>query len=213
MKNICLEGISYLQAFPEGSGEWYYAMDQPAGDLYEAEELAQAGRFIEGSRLYLIRYPEGEVICPLEKKAGTAFGTPVFYDGRISILTVDFIEGMIRIHHFDCRTRELDEAAALPLSSVKDCYNLMLHEHPLTLTRQPNDGTFELIWPEKKTIKLEPTESFFYREDDRLFFNTWYEDPDYREETIIRSAKTGEILERMPGDVHIMPNGDLWHLW
>ena len=35
----------------------------------------------------------------------------------------------------------------------------------------------------------------------------------FREGTIIRSASTGEILERLPGDIHIMPNGDLWHLW
>jgi len=67
--------------------------------------------------------------------------------------------------------------------------------------------------PKRKTIAVDPKESFFYREDDRLYFNIWFEDPDYREETIIRSASTGEILERLPGDIHIMPNGDLWHLW
>ena len=49
-------------------------------------------------------------------------------------------------------------------------------------------------------------------EENRLYFNRWYENPDYREETVIRDIETGDVIEILPGDIHIMPNGELWHL-
>lgn len=109
--------------------------------------------------------------------------------------------------------KHLHKLAELPLSSIDNCYNLRLHVWPLTLSRQPNDGVFELVWPERRSIAVDERESFFYREGDRLYFNRWYEDPDYREETLIRSAATGEVLEQLPGDIQIMPGGELWHLY
>lgn len=38
----------------------------------------------------------------------------------------------------------------------------------------------------------------------------WYEDPDYREETVVRSLQDGAILDRFPGDIRIMPNDEKW---
>ena len=37
-----------------------------------------------------------------------------------------------------------------------------------------------------------------------------YENPDYREETVVRSVLDGTVLDRYPGDIHIMPNGEKW---
>ncbi|MBR5429623.1 MAG: hypothetical protein IK116_03755 [Firmicutes bacterium] len=212
MKEFDLNGISYLQQLRYGTDEWYYALDHPQGDLYEAEELYAAGRPVRGNDLFLIHYPDGEVVRPLTRRDDTVIGEPVYHDQWISFPAVDFAGGSIRIYRFNCRRRSLTEAAELPLGSVRDCYNLRLHEHPLTLSRQANDGTLELIWPERKDIAISPRESFFYREENKLFFNDWYEDPDYREETVIRDAATGEVLQRLPGDIHIMPNGEVWHL-
>ena len=42
------------------------------------------------------------------------------------------------------------------------------------------------------------------------WYTAWYEDPDYREETVVRSLHDGTILDRFPGDVRIMPNGKKW---
>ncbi len=212
IREFDLGGLTYLRPLQDPAGEWYYALNYPDGDLYEAEEIHAEGGALAGSLFYLLRYPDGEVIKPLERKADTVIGEPVYYGGVISFPSVDFTDGMIRIWRFSCSGRTLREAAALPLSSVKDCYNLRLHEHPLTLSRQPNDGSFELLWPERKTFAVRPTESFFHRDGRRLFFGDWKEDPDYREETVIRDAETGEELERLPGDITVMPNGELWHL-
>jgi len=40
----------------------------------------------------------------------------------------------------------------------------------------------------------------------------WYEDPDYREETVVRSVQDGTVLDRYPGDIRIMPNGEKWRI-
>lgn len=61
-------------------------------------------------------------------------------------------------------------------------------------------------------IPIGDTESFGFCEGDKLYFTAWYEDPEYREETVVRALQTEAILERFPGDIWIMPNGDKWHL-
>lgn len=214
MKEIDLNGITFLRPVREGTSEWYYAMDYDNGDLYELQELYhfENGTSFEGNQLYLIHYPDGEVIEPVKGHQHSALGEPVYYDGKISFVRVDFSSEKIHILQFDCQSREVREIDEIPLSSVKDCYNLRLFEHPLTLTRQPNDGTLELIWPVKKTIQITEKESFFYLEGNRLYFNRWFEDPFFREETVIRDKDSGQILEVLSGDVHIMPNGEMWHL-
>ena len=84
------------------------------------------------------------------------------------------------------------------------------------MTRQGEEGLFEIIWPERISFKMDPHESFFLREDDRLYFWKWYEEGDgsdyrYWEETVVRSME-GKVLEILPGDVRIMPDGEMWHL-
>ncbi len=211
MKRIDTQGITYLQPL-DGTDQWYYSIDFPDGDMYEAEELHAMGREITGTRLLLIHYPDGEIIEPIKRKKGLCLGRPLFCDGRICFLGVHFKEGIIHVFEYDPQARRLNEPVLLPLREVENCYNLMLHNSPLTLSRQPGNGTFEILWPERKTYSIDVRESFFLREGSRLYFNIWYEDPDYREETIVRDAETGEIIETLKGDLFLMPNGEIWHV-
>ena len=212
MKSIDLHGSKSLQLVRGGTDEWYWSMDYTSGDLYEAEELFQMKHEVECNSLYLIHYPDGKVYEPVPRTKDRYLGEPVYDSGTIAILMVDFAESMTHILRFDPASGETTETVQLPLSSVKDCYNLLLHTSPLTLTRQANDNSFEIIWPERVRFSIGDTESFGFREGDRLYFTAWYEDPEYREETVVRALRTGEILERFPGDIWIMPNGEKWHL-
>ena len=141
---------------------------------------------------------------------GSASAIPSVSSGTVALLAVNFAEQVIRILRFSQQQETAREIARLPLSEVKDCYNLILHTSPLSLTRQPNDGTFELIWPERASFALSSRESLSFRDGDKLYFNIWYEDPDYREEMLVRALPDGRILERFPGDIRIMPNGERW---
>lgn len=212
MRIIDIHGITNMELLRGGNNEWYWATDYIHGDLYEAEELFRDGNSVRSNRLYLIHYPDGTVYEPVPPVDGQYLGYPVYDGDSVVLLVVNFTEGMIHILRFLPHQEKTQEVAQLPLSLVKDCYNLILHTSPLTLTRQPNDGTFEIVWPEKMSFAIDGKETFNFRDGDKLYFNIWYEDPNYREETLVRALKDGTILEQFSGDIRIMPNGELWHI-
>ena len=210
MRIVDIHGMTNMEPVRGGTNEWYWATDYIHGDLYEAEELFQQGHPVRSNRLYLIHYPDGTVYEPVPPADGQYLGYPVYDDGAVVLLVVSFTKSVIHILRFLYQQEKIQEMAQLPLSEVKDCYNLILHISPLSLTRQPNDGTFELIWPEQVSFAINDRESLNFRDGDKLYFNIWYEDPDYREETLVRSLQDGMILNSFAGDIRIMPNGERW---
>lgn len=165
---------------------------------------------MRSNRLYLIHYPDGTVYEPVKPTDGQYLGTPIYDGSSVVLLVVSFNEGVIRILRFLHQPEAVQGMAQLPLAAVNNCYNLLLHTSPLSLTRQPNDGTFEIIWPEQVRFAIDDRETLNFRDRDKLYFNIWYEDPDYREETLVRLVQDGTILESLSGDVRIMPNGERW---
>ena len=216
VKIIKTDGISYIEPVPGATSVWYYGLDDGLGDLYEAEELFHQGRTIKGRKFCLVHFPDGQVFFPVPKKEGHYSEKPVFLEDGIFIVDVNFPKASIRIIRFDCKDYHTDIHAELPLSSVKDCYNLHLQITPLTLSRQcTGNNEFEILWPERISFSMEDHDSFFMRDGGRLFFNRWHEEGDgadykYWEETIVRNLN-GDVIETIPGDVMQMPNGEIWH--
>lgn len=211
MKSINMQGITYLEKLA-GTSQWYWGTNYIHGDLYEAEELFEKKHNIKSNTLLFIRYPEGEVIEPIKPRDGQYFGRPVYYDNHIVILLVDFNNQQIKLEQYNDTLFTTSLIATIPLSEVKDCYNLMLQVSPLMLTRQGNENKFEILYPQKFQVNIDNTESFCFRKDDRLYFSAWFEDEDYREEVIIRDINTGEIIERKAGAITVMPDGQVWIL-
>ena len=217
MKDIKTNEVSFFDQIPGACSEWYYGLSREQGDLYEAEELFRSGHPVEGNTLCLVRYPDGTVHFPCPKTDGTYTEEPVYLDGCIYYFNADFRQGVIRIFCFRCDSAEVSLAAELPMDSVTNCYNLKLHTAPLCLTRQGDDGMFEILWPERISFRMRSHESFFLREGGLLYFSKWHEKgkgANYRywEETVARDL-SGKLLEVLPGDVRLMPNGELWHLY
>lgn len=214
MKIIQTNGITDLVEIP-GSEGWYYGIDCVNGDLYEAEQLYRDKHKICCNRLILLHCPEGKVVEPIVAKDGQYFSNVVCCEGNICILLADFTAGMIRIHRFDVTTERTDLLTELPLSSVEDCYNLLLYTKPLMLTRSSGDA-FQIIWPERVDLCVGTRESFCFREDDRLYFSRWNEDenhdPEYWDEMVIRRYPTGEVLDVFPGANWELPDGQQWVL-
>lgn len=211
MKRIVTNGITNLEPLT-GSREWYWGADYASGDLYEAEELFRSGHPIRRNRLLLVRRPEGTVYEPVRTEPGQYLGRPVHHDGQVVLLLVDFPEGEIRILTFREADGTTEPLAVLPLSIVTDCYNLMLEASPLLLTRSAHDNKFQILWPERRDFAVEDNEYFAFLEGNRLYTSVWHEDPDYREEVLVRDYETGEVLERIPGNLRVMPDGQNWLL-
>jgi len=204
-------GINYLETL-EGTDRWRWGMDHTNGDLYEAEDLFRDGHEITSNRLIFVSYPEGKVYEPMKASVGQYLGKPVWSGGRVFCLLVDFKTKKIRILRCCEYMSGTGIVEELPLDAVKDCYNLMLDTEPLTLIRQGHENDFQVLWPEKGNFGISPTESFYFRDGERMIFSKWYEDPYYREETVIRAYPTGEVLEEIKGAVLRMPDGQKWIL-
>ena len=185
MKRIITNGITNLEPLP-GSSVWYWGADYASNDLYDAEELFRSGHHIAKNRLVLVRCPEGMLYEPVRTKPGQYLGRPVYYDGRVVLLMVDFPKEEIRILTFYEAEETTEPLAVLPLAIVADCYNLMLEASPLMLTRSAHDNQFQIIWPERRGFAIEDHEFFEFLEGNRLYTSAWYEDPDYREELLVR---------------------------
>ena len=100
----------------------------------------------------------------------------------------------------------------MPLAEADDCYNLLLHGSPLMVTRQGPENDFQMIWPDKCRFAIGDTETFCFRDGDRLYFTRWTEEPDYREETVVRQYPDGRIIETFAGNIVNMPGGHKWLL-
>ena len=209
VQTIQTRGITYLSPLDDGL-TWYWGTDYTSGDLYEAEELFVQGHRIKSNRLVLVRRVDGRLIEPVSSREGQYFGRPAYDNGTIVLLAVDFPAGEIRLLRFDPEREEVTPVITLPRSVVKDCYNLMPHTAPLCLTRQTG-GRFQIVWPERADFAIGPTETFCFRDGERLYFSRWHEDPDYREEAVVR-AITGEILDDDKGSLLDLPSGRKWLL-
>lgn len=211
MKEINTQGITYLENL-EGTTKWYWGTDYIHGDLFEAEELFNNKHKISSNTLLFVSYPDGKVIEPIKAQDGRYFGRPLYYNNHIIILLVDFNKKLIKLEQYNDITSEIKNILSIPLSEVKDCYNLMLGTSPLMLTRQGNENTFEIIYPNKIQFQIGNNESFYFRKDDYLYFSAWFEDEEYRDEVIIRDINTGNIIEKKAGTITVMPDGQVWLL-
>ncbi|MBO4872014.1 MAG: hypothetical protein J5496_01175 [Lachnospiraceae bacterium] len=216
----CIEtgGIQFFAKL-DGAEGWFWGMDYTAGDLYEAEELWREQHRITRNRLIFLHFPEGRQYEPLKVVPGQYLGEPVFYQEKIFFPLVDFEQGTINVFGWKPGTASEKETedgferiVRLPLSSVKDCYNLRLTGSPLTLIRQGHENDFQLLWPETGDFTIAAAESLDSRDGDKLLFSQWFEDPDYREETVVRHIPDGEITARLPGSLFTAPDGTHWIL-
>ncbi len=212
MKRIETQGITYIEPLDGSRGAWYWGTDYASGDLYEAEELFRDGHPVNRNKLIFVHYPDGRAVQPIAAKQGQYFGRPIFYQGKITILLVDFPAGQIRILQYDDAPGQVSMLVEIPLSTVEDCYNLMLKTEPLMLTREGKDDKFQIIWPESVAFHTDGRGAFLFRSQENLYFSSWEENPEYWEETLVRNMRTGEIIERIPGALMFMPDGQRWIL-
>jgi len=215
MNIIKIEGIS--ETYPErvdGTEEWYYCKESKNSfcDLYEAEEIVKSGNMFLGMNCHLIHYPDGTVYSPFELKENVYIEQPIWDNGKIYFLSVDFSKQRIQIYSYFTNKQRLEMIKELPLGIVEDCYNLMLKVSPLMLCRDANNGIYEIVWPENKKIEIGQTEALLFRDGEDLYFSEWYENPEYHENVIVRDLNSGEIKEKYQGYLCRMPNGVYWKI-
>lgn len=127
--------------------------------------------------------------------------------------------GVIRIHDrkLDALEDIIEAANGKPVliafSKAGDMINLRLIISPFALVKHDvHNDSVEFLWPKEINYEFEKNESLDFQDDGKLYLTKWIEDPDYREEIIVRDAITGQILERSPGYLRRMPDGSMWKM-
>ena len=212
MKKIGMGFSAYFRRL-EGTEEWYGAVNYDHGDLDEAEQLFREGKAVNGRLARLVKYPEGDVYDISAKGEGTYCGEPSYIGGGIFWLHADFPADVLRILRFDTLSRTVDCAAELRLSETGRTDGMILLGEELRLARLDlPEETLEFLWPEAFRVKLEPTETPDLVREGELYCTRWYEDPEYRDELVIRSLPDGQVIRRLPGTVYRMPRGEVWYV-
>ncbi|WP_300282938.1 hypothetical protein [Peptacetobacter sp.] len=220
-KTINIKNGGYLESI-EGNPDWYFCKKYNDNflDLFEAEEIIKSGNKFDGNNVYLVHYPDGKVFNLFERRENIYIERPVYSKGKIYFLEVDFNKNTMILNSFKCddilSSYDLNSIkkieTEISLSEIEDCYNLLLEIEPIMIVRCPNNGTFEIIYPERKTYKIENEESFVFRDYDDMYFSKWVEEPEYKEFIILRDFHTGEKREVYCGDIFRMPNGEIWKI-
>lgn len=215
MNVIKIEGLTgcYPEGI-EGTTEWYFCKEGKDNfcDLYEAEEIYKVSKIFGGMNCDLIHFPEGTLHSPFKLRENLYVESPIWDNGKIYFLSVDFSMNLIQIHCYFPEERRLESIKELPLDVVEDCYNLRLETTPLMLCRSGNNGFFEIIWPERKKIEIGDRETIIFRHGEDLYFSEWYEDPDYHENVIIRDLNTGKVKDKFEGNLLRLPNEVFWRI-
>lgn len=201
--------------YPEpiiGTNEWFSCSESKDAfcDLYEAEEIIKLGKEYSGMVQHLIHYPEGTVYKPFTLQKNIYVEAPIFNNGKLYFLMVDFTEKIIKMQEYNPLNHELNLYGSMSLLEIKDCYNLKLKAAPLILGRDENDGFYEIVWPEKRKIAIGETETVCFRDEDKLYCSEWKEESAYFENIIVREYATGNIIEKKRGSIVQLADGICW---
>ena len=194
--------------FIDESGNWY-CISHSGTDIYDVEEMVKEGRKYEGNVIILVNFEKDIQLTPFEKKENVYIGKPLWYEDAFAVLAVDFNAGEIYIYSISPKDGKKEILAKIPLEGVSSCYNMRLEKSPLTLLRGEygdDDDIIDVLWPEKLKFKTSGTWSMECRDGDLFYFSTWYEDPDYRDEIIIKDI-WGNDVEIIDGFMYDLRDG------
>lgn len=201
--------------YPEKIDEtdsWYYGQWTPCSEAYEVYDFKNK---YPGARLYFIEYPSGKVFEPIKQEKNVFLERPVYEnkDNSFGIIRYDFNKKNIQVLVFKPEYSSVKILTEMSFSKVGDMINVRLITSPFALVKHDVQGDkVNFIWPKEIQIQFEENEGLDFQNDGKLYTSKWIEDPDYREEIIIRDVKTGEILERSPGYLRRMSDGSAWKM-
>lgn len=214
MKTNQFNGCKKL--YPEridGTAEWFYCKEPSFLDVEDL--LKTSDNFIfEGNQLFLMNI-SGRIFEPIQQKHNVFLSQPIYNidDNALAIIKYDFSKGSIQIVKYDIQTDYCSVVGEVSLSKGGDLINVRILQNSYVLVKhEPIKDITSILYPFEKKIQLEENEGLFLINDNKLISRKWIEDPDYREEIIVRDFNTTEITERKNGYASIMPNGEIWML-
>ncbi len=180
-------------------------------DSWELKDWQELGGY-QGSVLYLYDLQESKVYIPFKKKKNVIYQMPLFSDGMIYFLQVDYDDNKVNLYRVSS-SLELEKITDLSIDEV-NLYNIRLIGEGVHITSQ--DESFICYYPEAFEIKLETNESVICIYDEKIYISVWIEEgvendeitKDYTYYEKIRvKDKSGNLISEEIGSLTQFPDG------
>jgi len=167
-------------------------------------------------RFYDLR--DGRIYEPFGKKRNTAYGKPIYANGRFWFLQADLTERKVTLFRY-MPVHDPESVAEFVMDEVR-LYNLQLIGNPLYMISQ--DGkTAECYYPERFSIPLCARQTVELIEDGKVYLEEWEEEgwdelsgratDDYRYYSkIIATDLSSNVLSEETGSLFRAPDGTYW---
>lgn len=191
----------------EGSDKWFYC--QIPNGVYP-DDLLETGYKFDGTCLMMINI-QGEIYEPVKREENVFVSEPFYNidEDKFLVITIDFNKQVIELIKFSTSQNDAEVIFDMALKNGGDLINLIVIRNSDIFGKYEGEN-FKMFYPKNMLVFLEKNESIYAVNDDKFICSKWIEDPEYREEIIIRNISDGEITDRKPGYSEIMPNGELW---
>lgn len=180
-------------------------------DSWELKDWQEHGGY-QGSVLYLYDLQESKVYIPFKKKKNVIYQMPLFSDGMIYFLQVDYDDNKVNLYRVSS-SLELEKITDLSIDEV-NLYNIGLIGEGVHITSQ--DESFVCYYPESFEIKLETNESVLCIDDEKIYISVWIEegvendeitkDYSYYEKIRVKD-KSGNLISEEIGSLTQFPDG------
>ena len=207
-----VEGIHY-KILP---GQTRYAVGYTDHeDFYSIPDWLEKGGY-QGSEIRFLDLEENRVWTPFPKKRNVLYGNALTEEGRIWFLRGDFNCDTVTLMAYR-PGEEPEEIFELPMKDV-NLYNLQILPSPVHIVSQSD--VLACYYPEPFRMPLEPNETAVIIDGDTVWCSAWMEEgvldgeisDQYRYyETTVRKDRSGKVLSRQTGDLHLFPDG-IWRL-
>lgn len=191
----------------EGSDKWFYC--QIPNSVYP-DDLLETDYEFEGTQLIMLNI-QGEMFEPIKREKNVCLSQPYYNvdENKFLVIRSDFNNQVIQLIKFSTALNDASVIFEMPLKNGKDMINLSVVSNSDIFAKY-DDEKFQIFYPYDTSFCLEEHESVFAVNNDKFICSKWFENPDYKEEIIIRSIPDGKIIDRKLGYSEIMPNGELW---
>lgn len=172
----------------------------------------------QGSSIAFYDFFTGKVYEPFEKTKNVLYGNPVYIDGYFYFLKGDYNDNTITLlKHFPDTLLETVEEFKM---SEMDLYNLGIIGNPLYIISQDNE-TFNCYYPKRISFPLNPNETVFFIENEKIYLEAWQEeefdkekwcatkDYKYYDKITVKDFKGNTISEEI-GSLYQAPDGNWW---
>lgn len=185
-------------------------------ELFEIPDWIKNVGYYQGSIIRFYDFESRKIYTPFQKEKNIIYDCAKYRDDDFYFLRGDFNREKIEIIKYSPGV-SLENIFEISICDV-DLYNLSLYDGDV-LYLCSSDEIFRCYYPENFELKLAPSQSVTFIENDKIYLDEWVEEGvlddvitnDYKYyNKVLTIDRCGNILSEEIGCLSFFPNGEWW---